>query len=610
MWTTRLAACFFDWWAKEKVGASNVVGSIGRLHVRTPRARTTMAVIKKEGKAAAAKGSDFKGKKFDAGKGKKRPAPPAEQDPKQAALDQKEAKKQRKMQRPHYEMVTRAKEIWNIIRERDVEKSKRTKLVEELFHLVKGKVYDIAAKHDASRVIQALLKFGSPLQRSSTIGELKDHILELAKMQYGCFLVQKMIKYGGKDDRALIVKKLTGHVVTIGTHNIAANVLEYAQEHLQPSQLSGLKLEFYGKEFAYFKADNKKNLRAILADNATKRSEILQNLATSLNRMVDKQLLGLAFVQSLMWDYFSNADHSDVMAMVVNVRDAALALLATRNGARVVNKCISLGDAKDRKRIIKTLKDKVLVATNHPSGYLVIQRLLDVVDDTVLVQKSVLSELNDHLFDVAMHATGRKVLLQLLSPLNKKYLSPDDIELLAVPMIPSPEDPTQLVVNYKKDPDARRDEMLKGLLPKLEEMCVANMAALIRSKEGRDVLVEVLKRSTTTELEHALVETVLAAPEDDDQEPIHTDAIAHLALRRILQETRYAVPVLDAVQDKLGDWAKSNRGSFVVLGFLESAHGASNAAAVVSKALKTQRPALKKLADSQKGTKLLLEKLQ
>ncbi|KAJ0396191.1 hypothetical protein ATCC90586_004401 [Pythium insidiosum] len=546
---------------------------------------------------------------------KKRPAP-SDKDAKKSFMDQKAAKKQRKMQRPHYEMVSRAKEIWNIIRERDVEKTKRTKLVDELFELVKGKVHDIAAKHDASRVIQALLKFGSPTQRSAVIEELKEHIIELAKTQYGCFLVQKMIKYGGKADRAVIVKKLTGQVVNIATHNIAANVLEYAQEYLQPSQLSALKLEFFGKEFAYFKAESKKNLKGILADNPQKRADILKNVSTTLNRMVDKQLLGLAFVQTLLWEYMSNADHEDVMQMIVNVRDASLALLATRNGARVVNVCIGLGSPKDRKRVIKCLKDKVLEATNHPSGYIVIQRLLDVVDDTVLIQKSVLSELNDHLADVAMHASGRKVLLQLLSPLNTKYLSPDDIALLAPPMLPNSEDPSQQIVNYKKDPEVRREELLKGLLPKLQEVCAEHMATLLRSKEGRDVLVEVLKRSANqSDLEQALIEAVLAEPENDAEtgepvEPIHSDAIAHLALRRIIKETAFAAPLLSAVESQLAGWAATNRGSFVVLAFLEAEHGSKNAAKVVAKALKSEKAKLAKLTATQTGTKLLLEKLQ
>lgn len=567
-----------------------------------------------QGKGAAGGANNkFHNNKKDNGgfNAKKRPASAgADKDAKKSFMDQKVAKKQRKMQRPHYEMVTRAKQIWNIIRERDVEKSKRETLVKELFDLVKGKIYDVAAKHDASRVIQALLKFGKPEHRTQTIAELREHILDLSKMQYGCFLVQKMIKYGSTADRATIVKQITGHAVQLGTHNIAANVLEYAQEHLKPSQLSGLKLEFYGKEFAYFKAETKKNLGDILAANPLKQDEVLKHLASILNRMVDKQLLGLAFVQTLLWEYMCHAKYDDVQSMVANVRDASLALLATRNGARVVNKCISLGSPKDKKRIIKCLKDKVLDACNHPSGYLVILRILDVVDDTVLVQKSILAELNDHLLAIVLHPTGHKVLLQLLSPLNKKYLSPDDIALLAPPMVPSPEDPATLVVNYKKDPTSRREELLKGLLPKLEDVVAAHMNELLRSKDARNVVVEVLKRSSSKDVEASLIAAVLAEPTEEGEEPIYSDAIAHSALRRVIKESAFAVPLLDAAADSLATWATSNRGSFVVLAFLEADHGAANAAKVVAKALKTSLPSLKKLVETQTGTKLLLEKLK
>ncbi|KAG7401614.1 hypothetical protein PHYBOEH_000146 [Phytophthora boehmeriae] len=556
--------------------------------------------------------TESKGKSYGKNAGgynaKKRPA--GGDDGKKSFMDQKLAKKQRKMQRPHYEMVTRAKQIWNVIRERDVDKAKRATLVDELYTLVKGKIYDVAAKHDASRVIQSLMQHGKPEHRSQIVLEMKEHLIEVSKMQYGCFLVQKMIRYGSTADRAAIVKCLTGNVVQVGTHNIAANVLEYAQEYLKPAQLTALKLEFYGREFAYFNAENKRNLPDILAAHPEKKDDVMKHLSTILNRMVDKQLLGLAFVQSLLWEYLNNADHDDVMQMVANVRDASLALLATRNGARIVNKCLSLGAAKDRKRIIKTLKDKVLDACNHPSGYLVIMRILDVVDDSVLVQKSILAEMNDELFSIAMHPSGRKILLQLLSPLNTKYLSPDDLKLLEPPILPSPEDPNVQVVNYKKDPNARREELLKGLLPKLEEMCVENAAALMRSKEGRDVIVEVAKRSSSSDLADSVASAALAEPSEDEEEPLHTDANGHYALRRLIKETTLAEPLLTAVEEQLPVWASTNRGSFVVLAFLEAENGSKNAAKVVKKALKPGMGDLKKLVDSQKGTKLLLEKLQ
>ncbi|CAK4072390.1 unnamed protein product [Aphanomyces euteiches] len=516
-------------------------------------------------------------------------------------------KLQRKMNRPHYEVVKRAKEIWNIIRERDVEKTKRTQLVEELFHLVSGKIYDVAAKHDASRVIQSLLKFGTPAQRTSVIQELQPQLLELAKLQYGCFLVTKMLKYGSKEDRALIVREMTGNVVKLATHNVAANMLESAHEYLQPRQLSGLKLEFYGKEFAYFKSemeDKKKTLADIIDHSPSKKEEILTHVADLLNRMVDKQLLGLAFVQALMLEYLTVASTERINAMVPNIRDAAVALLATRAGAKVVVICLSVGTPKDRKRIIKTLKDKVFEACNHISGYLVLLRILDVVDDTVLVQKSILSELHSHWLDVALHQNGSKVLLQLLSPLNSKYFGPEEIQLLQPPMV---DDNGEQVVNYKKDPQVRRNELWKGLKSTIETMCSENAAALLRSKSGGHVLFEVVKQADNEDLTAAVFDAVMNEEAQDGVEPLFADSLAHKQLQRLIGIESFGKALLEALtKPAINTWAKTNRGSFVLLAFVkEQVAGAS---AALKKALD-----VKKLSATEKalaGTKLLLEKLE
>ncbi|OQR85189.1 hypothetical protein THRCLA_10755 [Thraustotheca clavata] len=521
-------------------------------------------------------------------------------------------KLQRKMNRPHYEIVKRAKEIWNIIREREVAKDERTKLCDELYHLVEGKIYEVAAKHDASRVIQSLLKFGTPKQRSGTVKELQPYILELSKMQYGYFLVQKMLKYGSLEDRALIVKEMTGQIVKLATHNVAANILEAAHEFLQPRQLSNFRLEFYGKEYALFKGEleakgTKKNLAAIIEQSPSKKEEILAHVADILNKMIDKQLLGLSFVQSLMLEYLNAASSDQVNALVPNVRDAAVALLATRNGAKVVAITLALGNAKDKKRVIKTLKDKVLEATNHISGHIVIMRVMDVVDDTVLVQKSILSELHDHWFEVAMHPNGAKVILQLLSPLNSKYLSPDEIEMLQPPMVTS--ENGELVVNYKKDPAVRRAELWKGLQPRIESMCEEHVTELLRERSGGHVLYEVLKATNNQNLIATVAKAIVSEVVEEGTEPLFSDLTAHKQLQRLIELPKSGEALLEELSDDvIFQWAQSNRGAFVLVAFLKNESFGRDAKKKLVGALKGKK--LSKDVKAQAGTKLLLQKLE
>jgi len=61
--------------------------------------------------------------------------------------------------------------------------------------MIMGKIGDLVLKHDASRVVQTLLKFGSKEQRGEVAKALKGKYAELAKSTYGKFLVCKILKY-------------------------------------------------------------------------------------------------------------------------------------------------------------------------------------------------------------------------------------------------------------------------------------------------------------------------------------------------------------------------------------------------------------------------------
>lgn len=85
--------------------------------------------------------------------------------------------------------------------------------------LLKGKFNKIALQHDASRVVQSAIQFGTKEQRVEIVAEIcsgasadgdpnaGNNIVELAKSQYSHFVVLKMIKYC-KDEKSvnLLVK--------------------------------------------------------------------------------------------------------------------------------------------------------------------------------------------------------------------------------------------------------------------------------------------------------------------------------------------------------------------------------------------------------------------
>ncbi len=220
-----------------------------------------------------------------------------------------------------------------------------------------------------------------------------------------------------------------------------------------------------------------------------------------VQKLVNKSLLEFTYVHNLIWEYTKEAvsSASRMEDLVGQLVESAPKLLSTKPGAKVMCAVISHANAKDRKRILKTLKGHVLESLCHDSAYLGIMRLVDVTDDTVNVQKTLFDELRNvvpeikytatgevigtpepPLVAIAKHRTGHKLLLRLLSP-TKRHLEPDEEELFS-----------QEVLSSKKAPELRRKEHLTFLKAPLVQLCAKYAEELMRSRFGSRVLEEVV----------------------------------------------------------------------------------------------------------------------
>ena len=61
-------------------------------------------------------------------------------------------------------------------------------------------------------------------------------------------------------------------------------------------------------------------------------------------------------------------------------------------GSKVVAEAIGRGGAKERRRVLKSMKGHALQLLTHRDAYLAVMRLVEVTDDTVALQKGVLAE--------------------------------------------------------------------------------------------------------------------------------------------------------------------------------------------------------------------------
>jgi pumilio homology domain family member 6 len=237
-----------------------------------------------QGKAGAAAGGKKPWEKGSSSSGDKRKrddAGSASADT--SSKDKRQLKKERQALRPDNEVVVRAKEIWNKLRDRSVPAPQRASLVHELVSLLEGKVYKISMKHDASRVVQAAIMYGTPADKASILSELEGHLVELSQLQYAHFIVLKLLQHArAPAERRKVLKDLRGSVAKLATHSIGARVVQQALDTLPSASAALIKAELYGPEHALF-ADaveqQPRNLKAVITLRPDRTPVVLEGIS-------------------------------------------------------------------------------------------------------------------------------------------------------------------------------------------------------------------------------------------------------------------------------------------------------------------------------------------
>jgi CPL (NUC119) domain len=250
-------------------------------------------------------------------------------------------------------------------------------------------------------------------------------------------------------------------------------------------------------------AEPPRTLGGLLQALPSKESHIMDHMRDLCQKFIEKGLLEFTYVHHLLWEYVQEVKRlessSRMEELITQLGDSTLKLMSTKPGARVCCVLVSAATAKDRKRMIKSLKGHVLESLNHDSAHLSVMRLVDVTDDTVNVQKSLLEEIRSvqpvlkytaageligtplpPLISIAKHRCGRKLLLRLLAP-NRRHLEPDEEGLFY-----------EGVVTSKKLPAARRKEHITYIKNALLQVCTRYPHELVRCQSGEKVLEEVV----------------------------------------------------------------------------------------------------------------------
>jgi pumilio family protein 6 len=463
-----------------------------------------------------------------------------------------------KSMKSNFELVESLKNNWNKVRIKATSNETRELLLEQMVAQMTGHVLQVTLRHDASRIVQSIIQFGNTEQKQGILSELCVKMVEIAKTPYGHFSVLKAIAtMTSVADQTQMCKAMSGHFVMLGTNVIGARTCEMMLANFPAKLSKDLKAEFYGRKYTVLLSNGPpKNLRALIEGLPSKENAIMDHMRDLVQKMTDKGLLTFSYVHTLVWEYAKEvwrvvtttekyipkegdkegAGRTRMDDLINMVIDSVSKFMSSKNGAKVVCLLNSFSGARDRKKLMKAMKGSAITSLCSDS-HLAVMSIVDVTDDTINIQKSILEEIRSikpvvtysptgeiisssllpPLLQIAKHQFGRKILLRLLSP-SKRHLEPDEEELFNLPNLSS-----------KKPAESRRKEHVQYLKTSLIKMSCLFTEDLLRCRWGAKVFEEIISTFYPTEVLSATA-SIFAGIEvvanDEDMEEDETDEYA------------------------------------------------------------------------------------
>lgn len=537
-----------------------------------------------------------------------------------------EARKKRRKQ--HYTLEQELARLWEKMRQRNIAKEERSKIITEAIQKMKGKIPEIASSHVSSRVLQTCVKYCSQTERDAVFDELKPHFLTFASNKYAIHLVTKMLDNASKKQLAEFISPLRGHVASLLRHAVGSVVIEHAYQLGNATQKQELLMELYSTELQLFKdlaSMKESRLVDVISKLNLQKGSVSRHMASVIQPILEKGIVDHTIIHKVLIEYLSIADKTSAAEIIQQLSGPLLVrMIHTRDGSRIGILCVKHGSAKERKKIVKGLKGTVGKTAHFQYGSLVLACIVSTVDDTKLVAKTVIRELQTILKELVLDKNGRRPLLQLLNPNCTRYFSPDEMASLSLSISSlnamgdlevnretkslkdeessdkdnSGRDVTmveadgsasseilQLVEGGKKDPSIRRQELLvgSGLAKNLIDMCTENAEELLRSNFGKEVLYEaatggsggILQQTLGDELNalHEAIASVAAESKSEGSEKEHVLENFHSSrtIRKLVLDNPAFAATLwkKALSGKCEQWAQGHS-SKVICAFLES----------------------------------------
>ncbi|KAF5280033.1 hypothetical protein FQR65_LT03288 [Abscondita terminalis] len=493
----------------------------------------------------------------------------------------KELKIKRKKANTLYDDIADAKKIFEVLRKKKLKggKDERIELVNKLHALFVGKGHycKVILAHDVARIVQFLFKFGDESVRKDVADELIPVTTSMLQSKYGRNCLKSMLKYGNSGIRFASIQKMYGNAVKFSSHLISAAIFEYAYSTwASPQQKQDFVQEFFGDIYKQAKDKDVKHLRDVYKNSPNMKTAALQATKANLLKVLNKNLLDSGLVQTVLCQYLSECTSEDKKELISQLCPHAVVISNSKDGAKVVMQCIWEGSNKDRKVIMKSIKEHVIELSKHEHGHNTIITLLDAVDDTVLLHKVILTQILSNIQTLIGDEYGRKVILWLVAPADVSYFHPLFIKEL--------EDGRE-ASSSKKPVIQRREELLEYSAFTLTNEVISNTSFWLSNGSIAMISLAIIKSApadSVEDVQKAVAKVVLDIDWTVDNSNTKVLGVEHPGLHMILKKliqhdkelvsnSTFSSALLNEISSEtIKKWLKLNRGCFLFVAIYET----------------------------------------
>jgi len=534
---------------------------------------------------------------------------------KQETKVKKQHKKKKKLGgEEKYDAFKKATKLWEELRDEKTGVAQKKKLCSQVAQLFYGNVTAWIRNAGGSRMLQHLVEHGDAEIRRRLFAEIdsKETVLAFTKDTHDQKVVMKFIRHGTKEQRAKILGYFSGKIVSLTKHNIATHVIELAYgEFSTAPQRAAMLQEFFGAMFALFKEEDVRSLSDVLQKHPDQKKAVMAALQRGLQAMLHKGVLNNTLILSLMREYMLFSDEAERQTVVESIQDGLLAVVHTRDGARIAQLCLWNGSAKQRKAILKSFKEHLMEVATTEHANTVLMAALDCVDDTKFLAKAVIDPLLANTTKLVETDAGVKTFMYIVLGRNPTFFSPALISSLKQGDGNS---------YSKKDAATRRREVTEAMAPTLSEQIVGNIEHQCRNPKWTLFLGDALKALPKAE-QKTMVMTAIAKHAGVELEGADVITLVDLpysqkmlcyCIKQDAQNKRDGMPLfslllLKHAKANLTKWLSCNRGCFLALVMLET--GVGRIVVPVRRMVREHIKMIKANAGKFKGAKLLVDKL-